>query len=77
MRFSESIDSRKRSIIDVPLGSKYASIFQSQKKKKKKKMKDNSSTTRRARFVVVKYFSDIDNIMLTYPAFLSFETRGF
>ena len=76
MRFSESIDSRKRSIIDVPLGSKYASIFQSQKKKKKK-MKDNSSTTRRARFVVVKYFSDIDNIMLTYPAFLSFETRGF
>ena len=40
-------------------------------------MKDNSSTTRRARFVVVKYFSDIDNIMLTYPAFLSFETRGF
>ena len=75
MRFSESIDSRKRSIIDVPLGSKYASIFQSQKKKKK--MKDNSSTTRRARFVVVKYFSDIDNIMLTYPAFLSFETRGF
>ena len=77
MRFSESIDSRKRSIIDVPLGSKYASIFQTQKKKKKKKMKDNSSTTRRARFVVVKYFSDIDNIMLTYPAFLSFETRGF
>ena len=76
MRFSESIDSRKRSIIDVPLGSKYASIFQSQKKKKKK-MKDNSSTTRRARFVVVKYFSDIGNIMLTYPAFLSFETRGF
>ena len=76
MRFSESIDSRKRSIIDVPLGSKYASIFQSQKKKKKKK-KDNSSTTRRGRFVVVKYFSDIDNIMLTYPAFLSFETRGF
>ena len=40
-------------------------------------MKDNSSTTRRARFVVVKYFSDIGNIMLTYPAFLSLETRGF
>ena len=40
-------------------------------------MKDNRSTNRRGRFVVVKYFSDIDNIMLTYPAFLSFETRGF